>query len=55
MEIKTERKKKKTLPGLDMTQEELLARVRKAEQGPFYTFDEFKQKMKEWKAQKYGL
>lgn len=55
MEIKTIRKKRKLLPGLDMTQEELIARVRKAEEGPFYTLEEFKQKMQEWKAQKYGL
>ncbi len=55
MEIKTIEKKKKLLPGLDMTQEELMARIRKAEEGPFFTLEEFKQKMQEWKAQKYGL
>ena len=37
MEIKTVSKKRKLLPGLDMTQEEFIARVRKAEEGPFYT------------------
>ena len=55
MEIKTVSKKRKLLPGLDMTQEEFIARVRKAEEGPFYTLEEIKQKMQEWKAQKYGL
>lgn len=50
MEIKTIKKKRKLLPGLDMTQEELMARVRKAEEGPFYTLEEFKQKIQEWKA-----
>lgn len=54
-EIKTLSKERKLLPGLNMTQEELIARVRKAEEGPFYTLDEIKQKMREWKAQKYGL
>lgn len=55
LEIKTLSKGRKLLPGLNMTQEELIARVRKAEEGPFYTLDEIKQKMREWKAQKYGL
>lgn len=55
MEIKTVSKKRKLLPGLNMTQEEFVARVRKAEEGPFYTLEEIKQKMQEWKAQKYGL
>ena len=55
MEIKTVSKKRKLLPGLDMTQEEFIARVRKAEEGPFCTLEEIKQKMQEWKAQKYCL
>ncbi|WP_158576673.1 hypothetical protein [Parabacteroides sp. AM08-6] len=55
MEIKTNRKKKVLLPGLNMTKEEFMSRVHQAEQGPFYTIDEFKQKMQEWKMQKYGL
>ena len=55
LEIKTLSKERELLPGLNMTQEELIARVRKAEEGPFYTLDEIKQKMREWKAQKYGL
>lgn len=55
MKIKTVTSKKKLLPGMDMTKEEFIARVRKAEQGPFYSLDEIKQKMQEWKAQKYGL
>lgn len=54
MEIKTVSKKRKLLPGLNMTQEEFVARVRKAEEGPFYTLDEIKQKMQEWKAQKFN-
>lgn len=55
METKTVTKKRKLLPGLNMTHEEFMARVRKAEEGPFYTLEEIKQKMQEWKAQKYGL
>lgn len=54
MEIKTVSKKRKLLPGLNMTQEEFVARVRKAEEVPFYTLDEIKQKMQEWKAQKFN-
>ena len=54
MEIKTVSKKRKLLTGLNMTQEEFVARVRKAEEGPFYTLDEIKQKMQEWKAQKFN-
>lgn len=50
MEIKTIRKRRELLPGLDMTQEEFMARVRKGEEGPFYTLDEIKQKMNEFKA-----
>lgn len=61
MEIKTVSLKtttipeeRKLLPGLNMTQEELIARVRKAEEGPFYTLEEVKQKMQEWKALKFN-
>lgn len=55
MEIKTSRKKEKLLPGLNMTHREFLTRVHKAEEGPFYTLEEFNQKMQEWKKRKYGL
>lgn len=55
MKIKTVTSKRKHLSGMDMTKEEFIARVRKAEQGPFYTLDEIRQKVQEWKAQKYGL
>lgn len=54
MEIKTVSKKRKLLPRLDMTQEEFIARVRKAEEGPFYTLEEIKQKMQEWKGLKFN-
>ncbi|WP_278622884.1 hypothetical protein [Parabacteroides gordonii] len=42
-------KKRKLLPGLNMTQEELLARVRKAEEGPFYTLDEGFEMIRKWR------
>lgn len=54
MEIKTVSKKRKLLPGLNMTREEFMARVRKAEEGPFYTLEEVKQKIQERKAQRFN-
>ena len=39
LEIETVSKEQKLLPGLNMTQEELIARIRKAEEGPFYALD----------------
>lgn len=52
MEIKTVSKKRKLLPGLDMTQEEFIARVRKAEEGPFYTLEEGFEMMRQWREQR---
>lgn len=55
METKTVTKKRKLLPGLNMTHEEFMARVRKAEEGPFYSLEEFKQKMQEYhKSRKFN-
>lgn len=48
-EITTVPKERKLLPGLNMTQEELIARVRKAEEGPFYTLDEGFEMMRKWR------
>ena len=52
MEIKTVSKKRKLLPGLDMTREEFIARVRKAEEGPFYTLEEGLEMMRQWGEQR---
>lgn len=52
MEIKTVSKKRKLLPGLDMTREEFIARVRKAEEGPFYTLEEGFEMMRQWREQR---
>lgn len=52
MEIKTVSKKRKLLPGLDMTREEFIARVRKAEEGPFYTLEEGFEMMWQWREQR---
>lgn len=52
MEIKTIQKKRKLLPGLNLTQEELMARVRKAEEGPFYTLEEGQEMVRRWREQR---
>lgn len=52
MEIKTIQKKRKLLPGLNLTQEELMPRVRKAEEGPFYTLEEKQEMVRRWREQR---
>lgn len=49
LEIETVSKEQKLLPGLNMTQEELIARIRKAEEGPFYALDEGFEMMRKWR------
>lgn len=43
---------RKLLPGLNITQEELIARVRKAEEGPFYTLDEGIEMIRKWREER---
>ena len=50
--VKTKEEKDWTRPGVKLTHEEFLAGIRNAEEGWFYTFDEIKSKMKEWKQSK---
>lgn len=52
METKTVTKKRKLLPGLNMTHEEFMARVRKAEEGPFYTVEEGQEMIRQWREQR---
>lgn len=43
---------RKLLPGLNITQEGLIARVRKAEEGPFYTLDEGIEMIRKWREER---
>ena len=47
-------KEKKVTSRIRHDSEEFIARVRKAEEGPFYTLEEIKQKMQEWKGLKFN-
>ena len=37
------------IPGQTVTHDEFMKAIKKAEEGPFYTLDEIKGKMTEWK------
>jgi hypothetical protein len=47
--VKSKEEKNWTHPGVKLTHEEFMAGIRKAEEGPFFTLDEIKAKMQEWK------
>jgi hypothetical protein len=40
------------IPGQTVTQDEFIAAIRKAEEGPFMTIDEFEQRFEAWKHKK---
>jgi hypothetical protein len=44
-----------TRPGVKLTHDEFIAGIRKAEEGPFYTFEEMQQIRLKWRAQKKKL
>lgn len=52
MEIKTVSKKRKLLPSLDMTREEFITHLSKAEEGPFYTLEEGQEMIRQWREQR---
>jgi hypothetical protein len=54
METITKRRttKERLLPNLGMTKEELIASIKEAEKGPFFTLEEFKADFNEWKKEK---
>lgn len=55
MKIKTIKKKETgnwTLPGDPLTVDESKAGIKEAEKGPFFTIDESKKILKEWRSQK---
>jgi two-component SAPR family response regulator len=47
--VKPTKEKSWALPGVKLTHEEFVAKVRKAEEGPFYTIEEAKERLKQWK------
>jgi hypothetical protein len=54
MDTITKRKttKARLLPNLGMTKEELIASIKEAEKGLFFTLEEFKADFNEWKKEK---
>jgi len=40
------------IPGQTVTHEEFMASIKKAEEGPFMTIDEFEQRFEAWKLKK---
>ena len=59
--MKAERIKKEkieknwVLPGVNLTHEEFMAGINKAEEGPFYTFEEVKIMRNKWRTSKKNL
>ena len=49
---KETKEKNWTLPGVKLTQEEFMAGIKKAEEGPFYTPEEFESRFEKWKKEK---
>jgi hypothetical protein len=49
---KSKKEKNWVVPGVKLTQDEFEKGIKKAEEGPFYTLDEIKSKMKVWKQSK---
>ena len=49
---KSKKEKNWVVPGVKLTQKEFKKGIKKAEEGPFYTPDEIKSKMKIWKQSK---
>ncbi len=50
--INETKEKSWALPGVELTQEEFVAGIRKAEEGPFYTREEFESRFAKWKKEK---
>jgi hypothetical protein len=44
--------KKRRLPHLDLTKEELIASIKEAENGKFFTIEEFERDFEVWKREK---
>ena len=40
------------IPGQTVTHDEFMAAIKKAEAGPFYSFDEAQKRLKQWKKEK---
>ena len=50
--VKTKQEKNWSLPGVKLTHEEFLAGIKKAEEGPFYSPEEFESRFDKWKKEK---
>jgi hypothetical protein len=50
--VKVKEEKDWTRPGVKLTQDEFISGIKKAEEGPFYTFEEMKELRKQWRSQR---
>lgn len=50
--VKPAKEKSWTLPGVKLTHKEFIDGIRKAEEGPFYTPEEFEKRFEQWKKEK---
>lgn len=50
--IKPAKEKSWALPGVKLTHKEFLDGIKKAEEGPFYTPEEFEKRFEQWKKEK---
>jgi hypothetical protein len=53
--IKTKEKESWVLPGDPLTLDEFKAGIKKAEEGPFYTIEESKKILEEWRKKRSSL
>jgi len=53
--VKLVKEKSWAIPGAKFTQEEFIDKIRKAEEGPFYTLEEMKELRKQWRSSKHIL
>lgn len=53
--VKPTKEKSWALPGAKFTHEEFIAKIREAEEGPFYTLEEIKEMRKKWRNSKKDL
>ena len=50
--VKPTKEKSWVLPEVKLTHKEFLEGIRKAEEGPFYTAEEFEKRFEQWKKEK---
>lgn len=53
--VKAKEEKNWTRPGVKLTHDEFMAGIKKAEEAPFYTIEESKKMLEEWRKKRNSL